>query len=131
MSSKKKVMPTGSILIDVVEGLSKLQTHGTGEVEDKPEMPERIWAQVEHYEGRGYYYPDKMGNDCFLYLSADKVRELARFAEACWQQLDGLLARGSSDIDYDDEIKMRDEKLDWRESLGLLDALFPEGVEEK
>ena len=65
------------------------------------------------------------------HLPADKVRELARFAEACWQQLDGLLARGSSDIDYDDEIKMRDEKLDWRESLGLLDALFPEGVEEK
>ena len=91
---------------------------------DKPEMPEMIWA----FAG-GEWFDNNTGDT--EYLRADKVRELARFAEACWQQLDGLLARGSSDIDYDDEIKMRDEKLDWRESLGLLDALFPEGLESE
>ena len=80
--------------------------------DDKPEMPERIWAQVEHYEGRGYYYPDKMGNDCFLYLPADKVREAFR------EMLDGVCCGEPDCICNGYVVRL------WASKL------FPEGVEE-
>ena len=88
---------------------------------DKPEMPERIWAQVEHYEGRGYYYPDKMGNDCFLYLPADKVREVVRLHE----EFRDLLLKYRFTPGVPDELNAKAEEID-----NLQSALFPEGVEK-
>lgn len=90
---------------------------GTGEVEGKPEMPERIWANPQ----LGEYEPICYDLSYTEYLRADKVRELVRLHE----DFRDLLLKYRFTPGVPDELNAKAEEID-----NLQSALFPEGVEK-
>lgn len=97
-------------------GLHKRLCNGTGEVEDKPEMPERIWIFPN-----GQWKSVPCGNYP-QYLPADKVRELVRLHE----DFRDLLLKYRFTPGVPDELNAKAEEID-----NLQSALFPEGLESE
>lgn len=85
---------------------------------DKPEMPERIWANPQ----LGEYEPICYDLSYTEYLRADKVREVVRLHE----EFRDLLLKYRFTPGVPDELNAKAEEID-----NLQSALFPEGVEEK